>query len=68
MCSLSVQRRSTLRDFVEYIPPVLVSGGLFLGMDIADWIKVMTLVYTIVGTICVIKRTFFSNRKGDKCV
>lgn len=57
-----------MRDIVEYIPPVLVSGGLFLGLDIADWIKVMTLVYTIVGTICAIKRAFFSNCKGDKCV
>lgn len=55
----------TLRDTIEYIPPVLVSGGLFLGMDIADWIKVMTLVYTVVGIVCAIKRTFFSNRKGD---
>ena len=54
-----------MRDFVEYIPPVLVSGGLFLGMDIADRVKVMTLVYTIVGTVCAIKRAFFSNRKGE---
>lgn len=54
-----------MRDIIEYIPPILVSGGLFLGMDIADWIKVMTLVYTVVGTICAIKRAFFLNRKGD---
>lgn len=52
----------TLRDIIEYIPPVLVSGGLFLGMDIADWVKIMTLVYTVVGTVCAIKRAFFSNR------
>ena len=54
-----------LRDITEYIPPVLISGGLFLGMDINEWIKVMTLVYVIVGTICAIKRTFFSKHKGE---
>lgn len=54
-----------MRDTIEYIPPVLVSGGLFLGMDIADWVKIMTLAYTVVGTVCAIKRAFFSNRKGD---
>lgn len=54
-----------MRDTIEYIPPVLVSGGLFLGMDIVDWVKIMTLVYTIVGIVCAIKRTFFSKRKGD---
>ena len=26
----------------------------------------MTLVYVIVGTICAIKRTFFSNNKGEQ--
>ena len=55
----------TLRDTIEYIPPVLVSGGLFLGMDIAEWIKVMTLVYVVVGTVCAIKRAFFSKHKGE---
>lgn len=66
MCSLSSTiRRSSLRDIVEYIPPVLISGGLFLGLDINEWIKVMTLVYVIVGTVCAIKRAFFSNHKGE---
>lgn len=54
-----------MRDIAEYIPPVLVSGGLFLGMNMNEWIKVMTLVYVIVGTICAIKRTFFSKHKGE---
>lgn len=54
-----------LRDVAEYIPPFIISGGLFLGLDIAEWIQVMTLVYVIVGTICAIKRTFFSNHKGE---
>lgn len=31
----------------------------------ADWIKVMTLVYTAVGIVCAIKRAFFPNHKGD---
>lgn len=66
MCSLSSTiRRSSLRDIAEYIPPVLISGGLFLGMNMNEWIKVMTLVYVIVGIICAIKRTFFSNHKGE---
>lgn len=54
-----------LRDVAEYIPPFIISGGLFLGLDIAEWIQVMTLVYVIVGTICAIKRTFFSKHKGE---
>ena len=65
MCSLSAQRRSTLRDIAEYIPPFIVSGGLFLGMNIAEWIQVMTLIYVVVGTVCAIKRTFFYKHKGD---
>lgn len=54
-----------MRDTIEYIPPVLVSGGLFLGMDINEWIKVMTLVYVVIGTVCAIKRAFFSKHKGE---
>ena len=54
-----------MRDVAEYIPPFVVSGGLFLGMNIAEWIQVMTLVYVVVGTVCAIKRTFFYNHKGD---
>ena len=55
----------SLRDVAEYVPPFVVSGGLFLGMNIAEWIQVMTLVYVVVGTVCAIKRTFFYNHKGD---
>ena len=66
MCPLLVQRRLTLRNIAEYVPPFVVSGGLFLGMNIAEWIQVMTLVYVVVGTVCAIKRTFFyNNHKGD---
>lgn len=54
-----------MRDIAEYIPPFVVSGGLFLGMNIAEWIQVMTLVYVVVGTVCAIKRTFFYKHKGD---
>ena len=54
-----------MRDIAEYIPPFVVSGGLFLGMNIAEWIQVMTLVYVVVGTVCAIKRTFFYNHEGD---
>ena len=54
-----------LRDVAEYIPPFVVSGGLFLGMSIAEWIQIMTLVYVVVGTVCAIKRTFFSKPKGE---
>lgn len=54
-----------MRDTIEYIPPVLVSGGLFLGMDINEWVQVMTLVYVVIGTVCAIKRAFFSKHKGE---
>lgn len=54
-----------MRDTIVYIPPALVSGGLLLGMDINEWIKVMTLVYVVVGTVCAIKRAFFSKHKGE---
>ena len=65
MFPLGSKEVKTLRDIIEYIPPVLVSGGLFLGMDINEWIKVMTLVYVVVGTVCTINRVFFSKHKGE---
>ena len=65
MFPLVHNKEVSLRDITEYIPPFVVSGGLFLGMNIAEWIQVMTLVYVIVGTACAVKRTFFSNNKGE---
>ena len=65
MFPLGSKEVKTLRDNIEYIPPVLVSGGLLLGMDINEWVTVMTLVYVVVGIVCAIKRAFFSKHKGE---
>ena len=55
-----------LRDVVEYLPPAFVSGGLVLGLQLNEWVQLLTIVYVLVGTVCAIKRAFFPKIPKDQ--
>lgn len=46
-------------------PPVSVSGGLLLGLDLSQWLIVATLVYTLLQIVFLIRDKVFG-MKDDK--
>ena len=46
-------------------PPAVVSGVTIMGLPLHEWVYVMTIVYTIVGIVCLIKKTFFTHNKNN---
>ena len=41
------------------IPPVAVSSLTLLGLTLHEWIYVVTIIYTIIAIIALIKKAFF---------
>ena len=37
---------SVMRDLMPAAPPVTVAGMTFIGIPLADWVLIVTLVYT----------------------
>lgn len=52
-----------LTEAVKLAPPVSVSTLTIMGMQIADWVYIMTFVYTIVLIVCKIHNEFFRKHK-----
>lgn len=46
-------------------PPAVISGVTIMGLPLHEWVYVMTIIYTIVGIICLVKKTFFPNNNKN---
>ena len=44
------------KDIINMSPPIAVTGVTILGVALSDWVYIGTIVYTIVGTITMIKK------------
>ena len=47
---------SPVKDIISMSPPIAVTGVTVLGEALRDWVYIGTFVYTIVGTITMIKK------------
>lgn len=47
---------SPVKDIISMSPPIAVTGVTVLGVALSDWVYIGTIVYTIVGTITMIKK------------
>lgn len=47
---------SIAKDIINMSPPIAVTGVVFLGVALSDWVYIGTIVYTIVGIITMIKK------------
>lgn len=47
---------SPVKDIISMSPPIAVTGVTVLGVALSDWVYIGTFVYTIVGTITMIKK------------
>lgn len=50
-------------EVIKMTPPAVISGVTIMGLPLHEWVYVMTIVYTIVGIVCLIKKTFFPTTK-----
>ena len=41
------------------VPPVAVSSFTLLGLTLHEWIYVVTIIYTVIAIVVLIKKTFF---------
>ena len=54
---------SIVGEAIKLAPPVSVSTLTIMGMPIADWVYMMTFVYTVVLIVCKIHGEFFRKAK-----
>lgn len=47
---------SPVNDIINMSPPIAVTGVVFLGVALSDWVYIGTIVYTIVGILTMIKK------------
>lgn len=53
-------------EVIKMTPPAVISGVTIMGLPLHEWVYVMTIIYTIVGIICLVKKTFFPNNKNGE--
>lgn len=51
---------------IKSSPSVAVTGMTLLGLALHQWVYVATIIYTLVATIALIKKHWFSNNHKDK--
>lgn len=51
---------------IKSSPSVAVTGMTLLGLALNQWVYVVTIIYTLVATIALIKKHWFSNHKDKK--
>lgn len=45
-----------LNNLAPVAPPVAISGAMFLGLSLSDWVYVVTIAYTLIGICTMIKK------------
>lgn len=48
-------------EVVRFAPPTVVSGITVLGLPLHEWVYVLTIIYTLVGIVTMIKKHWFSD-------
>lgn len=56
-----------VKDLAPISPSVAVTGVTVLGVPLNEWVYIATIVYTIVGIACMIKKHWFT-KSSDKSI
>lgn len=59
-------RSDIVASAVKSIPPVSVASATLLGYPIAEWVMFLTIVYTVLQIIALVRDKFWPHRKHRK--
>lgn len=54
-----------VKDLAPISPSVAITGVTVLGFSLNEWVYIATILYTIVGIACMIKKHWFTHNNGD---
>lgn len=59
-------RSDIVASAVKSIPPVSVASATLLGYPMADWVMLLTIIYTVLQIFALVRDKFLPNRRKQK--
>ena len=56
----------TVFDALQITPALTVSGITLLGISLHDWVYIVTIIYTFIGIVTIIKKHWYDPWKNSK--
>ena len=53
-------------ELAKTAPPLAISGVTIFGIQVSEWVLILTLVYTVIQIGLALRRCCFNRRIGDK--
>lgn len=54
-----------ITDVVKAAPPITITGMTIVGIQVQDWLLILTLVYTILQILIIVRRFMLNRRVTD---
>lgn len=54
-----------ITDAVKAAPPITITGMTIVGIQVQDWLLILTLVYTILQILIIVRRFMLNRRVTD---
>ena len=53
-------------DMAKIAPPIAISGVTIFGIQVSEWLLILTVLYTLLQIILTLRRFCIARRFGDK--
>lgn len=54
-----------ITDAVKAAPPITITGMTIVGIQVQDWLLILTLIYTILQILIIVRRFMLNRRVTD---